>query len=219
MRRRDPIDVATEMPRKHSPRPHPRLSCHTRKHSDTDLLPACGGPHDLQNRPFDLPPVGRSRRLILPAGRLTRLRTGRYGGECGELMGRRRTAGTPTRDLARYRRGNLDEPRRQPRWTGGGIRPAGRPVRDADRGRGGAGPDHRIRVGHAAPVQPGRAVHRVHERPGRRRQHLDHEPRRVRSDADHEGELPASEQSGVDPGLRVHRRSEALHVHTLGGSR
>ena len=71
------------------------------------------------------------------------------------------------------------------------VRPARRPLRDADRGRAGARADLRDPVGHAAAVLAGRQVDRLHLRPLGRRQHLDRRPRRQEPAAGHEGDPSA----------------------------
>ncbi len=131
-------------------------------------------------------------------------------------MGRREPA-VPLRCErgARRRLGHLDVARRVAGRQGDRVRPAGRPLRDADRRRRGPRADLRDPVGHAAALFARRQMDRVHVRPLGRRQHLDHRSRGQEPAAGHQGELPPPQQPGLDAGLAVHRGSQALHRHPL----
>ncbi len=118
------------------------------------------------------------------------------------------------------RRRHLDERRRQPRRQGDRLRPAGRPLHDADRRRRGQARSPPASPGTSSrATRPDGKLHRLHQRPRRRRQHLGHGPRRQESAAGHEGDLPPAQQPGVDAGRRVHRGAQALHLAALGRRR
>ncbi len=140
-------------------------------------------------------------------------------------MGRERPAGRGAGGQAGRPRGHVDGARREPGWARARVRPARRPVSPADRGRRGAGADAGDGLGHAAALQPGRAVDRVHQRPRRRRQRVGARAAdgcggggggaEARAQASHEGGLPAGEQPGVVARRELHRGAQALHQAPL----
>ena len=133
-------------------------------------------------------------------------------------LGRRHAAGSVPRGVHRRHRGHLDEPRRLAGRPRDRLRPARRPLHRADRGRRGDRADLRLRLGHAAALQPRRPLDRLHQRPRRRRQRVDRRPRRWRSGdpgAGHRRGLPPGQQPRLDAGRAVPGGAQALRVAAL----